>query len=362
MDGLRVTFSFVGIMYHMAWWYLQFPEKSIEVKYFDYPKVFYFISEIIPLFRMDTFFLIAGFFTAISFSKLNFRDFLKNRVKNLHILGIVPVVFILTTFTSYYQAINSGNLHPFSGGYWQSLVFLHHLWFLVILFMLYGIYAFLSNKTNTIDFLQNKLKPVHLLFLSLIYLCWAILAKLFPVLWSHNSFIDILYRLFIYLPYFMLGAAIFLNKKIYESFMKFSYIKLLACIIFVSIYLYFLSKQYGLTVEYKSHDIVYKLVKYFSKGIASLSAIHLVFIISSNIFKRDSKLLAYLTKRSYTVYLLHLPLCWIFGYYLTTINISVGFKFIISVICVYVITLLMHDFLMRLTNFKPVKLKVMEPI
>lgn len=46
MDGVRVTFAFMGIMFHMAFWYILHPEQLVSVKTFDYSKDFFWITKV----------------------------------------------------------------------------------------------------------------------------------------------------------------------------------------------------------------------------------------------------------------------------------------------------------------------------
>ena len=351
----------MGIMFHIAYWYLPNSQKLLTINEFSYSKTCYWITEIIHLFRMDSFFLIAGFFAAMGLSKLNFRDFLLSRMHRLHILNIVPVIFLITTLIVYLLGISRGNLNPLSGDYWHALIFMHHLWFLFLLFIQYYIYGYLLKNSKFIDILVNKIKPAHVLLLGLVFIVWAILAKLFPILWSRNSGVEVFYRLFIYLPYFMLGAVMYHNRKVAESFMQLNWIRLLFCFAIISIYLYFINMKFGLTTGDVESFYAVKLTIYVLHGFAALCAIYLIFVGSVGLFKKDSKVLKYLANRSYTVYLLHFPFCLVVGYFFTKVNFNPILEYTVSVFLIYGVTLLMHDVLMKLINLKPAKLKVMEP-
>ncbi len=357
MDGVRVTFAFMGIMFHMAVWYVLHPQPLTLVKTVDYSRAFFWVIEIVRLFRMDTFFLIAGFFAAMGMVKYDLKRFLKLRVTKLHVLNIVPAVFLLTTLISYLLQLSVGGIGPLSAHYWKSLVFEHHLWFLKVLFIYYIVYGLLFKKTNLLIVLQNKVQPVHLILLAFTYITWAFLAKIFPILWSDTILVETLFRTFIYLPYFMFGAALYFNKKLADSFMKFSLIRILVCLTLILCYLYFVNQQFGLVSGVDQPIFALKLITYLLKGFASLCAVYLVFLASSNVFKSDSRLLNYLGERSYTVYLLHFPLCLVFGYFFTKVNWDVRFEYVVSVFSVYAITLFMHDVLVKPINLKTTELK-----
>ena len=342
----------MGIMFHLAFFYMLNPRSLQTISASDYSKGFFWITEVLHLFRMDSFFLIAGFFAAMSLAKVDFQTFFKKRVLNLYILNLVPLVFVVTTLTSYLIEHKIGSFGPLSPRYWRSLLFLHHLWFLGVLFIYYYIYGFLLKRSDCINFIQNKVRPMHLLLLGFIYLCWAFLAKIFPVLWAENIINDSVYRIFVYFPYFMLGAVIYLNKNVAESFMKHSLVRVAASLLCIFAYLYIINQQYGLVDAHNNPAFTFKLATYLAKGFASLGAIYLVFLVSSKIFKNDGRLLQYLSKRSYTVYLVHYPLCLIIGYLFTKVKLNSWFEYVVSVLSVYIITLLMHDVLMKLIKPK----------
>ena len=354
---MRLVFAFMGIMFHLAFWYILNPEELASVKTINYSKDFFWITEGITLYRMDSFFLIAGFFTAMGLVKLDFQSFLSKKVNNLRILNIVPIVFVVTTIISYLMQLSIGSFGPLSPRYWKTILFEHHLWFLEVLFIYYVIYGFLLKKTNLVYSMQNNVKPIHILLLGFIYLIWAFLARIFPILWSENFFIDTVYRIFIYLPYFFLGAVIFSNKKIADSFMKPSLIKIIISLVSILSYMYFINRQYVVVGIYNDPIFILKLIKYFVKGFANLGSVYLVFLVSSYIFKRDSVVLRYLTDRSYSVYLLHFPLCLIFGYFFTKVNLDTRLEYVFSVFSVYIITLLMHDVLMKMIKPKAIKVE-----
>ena len=139
--------------------------------------------------------------------------------------------------------------------------------------------------------------------------------------------------------------------------MRFSLVRIMVCYTVILAYLYFVNQQYGIINGYVQPVFAIKLLTYLLKGAASLCAVYLVFLVSSNIFKSDGRLLKYLGERSYTVYLLHFPLCLIFGYLFTKVNLDVRFEYIVSVFSIYAITLLMHDVLVKPITIKTAELK-----
>ena len=116
-----------------------------------------------------------------------------------------------------------------------------------------------------------------------------------------------------------------------------------------------INHQYGLVDARNNPAFTFKLATYLAKGFASLGSVYLVFLMSSIIYKNDGRILQYLSKRSYTVYLLHYPLCLIIGYLFTNVKLNSWIEYVVSVLSVYIVALLMHDVLMSL--IKPIALR-----
>ena len=93
MDSLRATAMFLGLVLHGAGvfgeWTLDFmrhhDESSLFVRYF---------TEVIHVFRMQLFFLVAGFFTMMLYEKRGILNYTKNRFKRIFIPFILCVLLI----------------------------------------------------------------------------------------------------------------------------------------------------------------------------------------------------------------------------------------------------------------------------
>ena len=98
---------------------------------------------VLHIFRMTTFFLIAGFFAHMSFHKKGTRGFIADRLKRIGIPFIVglPILFALIVAVTIWGALvmaHGGKLPP-SPAYPGFPAFpLTHLWFLYVLMLLYA--------------------------------------------------------------------------------------------------------------------------------------------------------------------------------------------------------------------------------
>lgn len=150
MDSLRAAMMLLGIVFHAAWFFmpvwfghtLSEPEGSWGYMYF-----FFWVHQ----FRMQTFFLIAGFFSCLLLNRRGARSFIRNRLLRV---ALPFVVAMLTLFPLMkLQDIRGGNLSgrivsddsiwsqfstTMTGLRWQ-IEWPVHLWFLETLLLLYGI-------------------------------------------------------------------------------------------------------------------------------------------------------------------------------------------------------------------------------
>jgi hypothetical protein len=128
LDFERAVLMSLGIVIHAAdifrpdfAWRVKNPEQHI---YFSY------LADFIHSFRMQSFYLIAGFFSAMLLTRYSPKDFLKNRLVRLGI----PTLFCGLTFNSLMHLISWGNFHnpetAFDANYWLGGNWLAHLWFL----------------------------------------------------------------------------------------------------------------------------------------------------------------------------------------------------------------------------------------
>ena len=146
MDSLRAVAMFLGLVIHAAIIFAQWrippfrshPEASIFLHY---------IVELIHVFRMELFFLVAGFFAVLLCQKRGAMEFAKNRAQRILIPFLISVAFLMPwiageclqdmtqsskSFLSHYWAYFSTPSYiwkqsiPVSGWFW-------HFWFLHVL-------------------------------------------------------------------------------------------------------------------------------------------------------------------------------------------------------------------------------------
>jgi hypothetical protein len=142
MDALRAVAMFLGIYMHTA-----IPMAMIEdVSQHPVPQI---IQQWIHMFRMQTFFLVAGFFARFLFHRDGWVEMMKNRSKRILLPLILGCIFILplTHVMIVYGAVRAHDPNAdfpwqdiwnyFEGGRFWTYLFPNYLWFLIYLMAMY---------------------------------------------------------------------------------------------------------------------------------------------------------------------------------------------------------------------------------
>ena len=138
-DTLRAGLMLLGIPYHSA---LAFQAGGWIVATHRHSLVLDYVAEAIHLFRMPAFFLVAGYFAALSLTKYPPAGWFRARLARLGIpflaslVTIIPVLNIgceLSNFAPAEALDSFRHLSLTSGGYW-----VRHLWFIIVLLYLCG--------------------------------------------------------------------------------------------------------------------------------------------------------------------------------------------------------------------------------
>ncbi|KFN44427.1 acyltransferase family protein [Arenimonas oryziterrae] len=145
LDALRGFALLLGVIFHATMsflpgpqiWFVRDADPSVTLG------LLFFVTH---LFRMTTFFLIAGFFAHMSFHRLGTNAFVRDRLKRIGLPLVVgwPLVFgsILVVIIGSAIAANAGAPPPHAPpppAFTPSSFPLTHLWFLYVLLIFYAI-------------------------------------------------------------------------------------------------------------------------------------------------------------------------------------------------------------------------------
>jgi hypothetical protein len=173
MDSLRAAAMFLGLVLHAA---VLFSQWTIDPgRMHDEPSMFlHYVMELIHVFRMELFFLVAGFFSVLLIQKRGLNYYIKNRATRILIPFIICIALLqpwaaahfflditgsngslLTQYITYLTDPSYILVEPSPVGNW-----FWHFWFIHLLIYFiasFSICSFLISKFNI------KLKPPTLL-------------------------------------------------------------------------------------------------------------------------------------------------------------------------------------------------------
>lgn len=137
-DSLRALLMLLGIPYHVAMAYRANDVWIVNAR--EGALVFTWLAEIIHLFRMPAFFLVAGYFAALLLARRPAGTWLKGRFARLGI-PFLACLLTLNPLLNLFCELSNFRLLPAlaswehnnlrSGGYW-----IRHLWFIIVLLYL----------------------------------------------------------------------------------------------------------------------------------------------------------------------------------------------------------------------------------
>ncbi|WP_420317274.1 acyltransferase family protein [Ekhidna sp.] len=325
LDALRAIMMLLGIVLHSSETYsigvdLLWPKDPNSTSHF-----FTYLSAMIHIFRMPTFFLISGFFGAMLFYERSPRVMIKQRLKRI-VLPFVIFLLILhpVIYHSYEFMIDSFELEAFADipfRWFPNITY--HLWFLYYLIMITAttvLVATLLRHTSHINSVINKsfkwLLERQLLFICLLSIVIFILLVWMWDYWASTplTFMPNIKIIIFYSVFYLFGWVLFKSKNILGVFMKYD-----------RPFLLFATALFTLKFIFSDHidDIIYG-------GLNTIICWCFVFGFMGlflRYFNTHSDFGRYLSDSSYWVYLVHLPFTLIIPALIGDLNIHVGLKF-----------------------------------
>jgi peptidoglycan/LPS O-acetylase OafA/YrhL len=154
LDALRASALLLGIALHATMSFLpgfreiRWPISDVETS--ASLGVFFYV---VHIFRMATFFLVAGFFARLLFQRLGPSGFIRNRLRRiaLPLLAFFPVVMPLCILPIIWAARQIGITGPGPAAPQQQGFPWGHFWFLYLLLVLYALLLILRTLVVSID-------------------------------------------------------------------------------------------------------------------------------------------------------------------------------------------------------------------
>lgn len=329
LDAVRGFALVLGIIFHASLSYMPI--------FIGWAVMDIYTSSIIPIFvlishsfRMELFFLVAGFFSHMSFHKQGLRSFATSRWVKLGIPLIIGWIVLRPLLVSGWimgaesmqGEVNIGGalIQGFKtlGDIPNDLLTGTHLWFLYYLLVMTASLVAIRFMIELSPSVKSTLGKVSDHIVS--WVCqsnWAIIVVAIPTatcLWfmqhwgmdtPDKSLIPNIPVSLIYGGFFIFGWLLHRQAELMQHFAKLSWIKLFFCVISGVIALKVSAYEIQLA---HSHYIWIKAGFMFSYAILMWSLISLTIGVCKHLFKRPSKIIRYIADASYWLYLIHLPI------------------------------------------------------
>lgn len=338
MDNLRALAMLVGLFFHAALAYSPLLHSFWPAADAQNHWLFDVFAQFSHLFRMPVFFMLAGFFCALLLQKRGAKAFCKNRLLRiaLPLILFLPILSISMMWIILFALENVQNPSPFLSFVYKMMAMPNppppplstmHLWFLYHLLFLYLLtFVFKTLIPEHLIKHLTSLKPLPLLLVcsALILPALYVVSAPFP---APEWIFPALWALVFYGVFFALGYAYFFKPNLLKQFEAHLPFYLLVGLISYALYYYLLPSQLLPDTQ------IIGLQKLAITGLETISSITLtisVLLYAKRWLNFSNTLLAYISKVSYWVYLVHLPIVFWLQFLLMDVNWHLGLKFFIA--------------------------------
>jgi glucan biosynthesis protein C len=306
LDAVRAVLMLLGIPFHATHpfrddgqtWMVMSADRSLALTH---------VMEFLHLFRMQGFFLIAGYFTAMLLLKRSVGAYLESRLTRLVpplVVGLLVIVPLMNLAADLHNASSSSA----GFGLWlgESLTLgretTGHLWFVIVLIYFSAVAALvcLSPKVRTFR-LNLSDRTVSRLFLPAILAIGLGIGVYEVALLKANPLIPELLKNPVslgfaleYAPYFAIGALLNRVPAMNRRFNRFSWLVTLVAIV--------------LALVAVGAGELPKYTRPVLKAVAAIGLTQSIISGAGTLFRTESRRVRELVEASFVIYLLHLPI------------------------------------------------------
>jgi glucan biosynthesis protein C len=359
LDSLRAILMMIGIIFHTtltyrvsfgSGWGIQDPMGAH--KFNDY------VTGFVHSFRMQHFYLIAGFFGAMLFYDRGALQILKNRFSRIVLPFIIflLILYPLCNLAKDYTALifagsdmaSEATIATFS--FPESLIpkTTKHLWFLYYLILFTAFSIFLGVVFKKTPSLSNQIKRAFDWIMQLTKYRVLILSIITFLIYSciepesiENSFFNLMPNLSVfifYLFFYLVGWVLFKSKHLLNSMIRLDWLCFVLGVVLYSVH-FFMKDSINDTLPLKL--IIKSITTWlFIFGITGL------FIRYGSTY---SKRMRYISDSSYWVYLLHLPLTLLIPGLIADWTLHANLKLLVVVTSTIFICFVTYHYLVRAT-------------
>ncbi|ABR74114.1 acyltransferase [Actinobacillus succinogenes] len=337
LDQLRALLMLIGVLTHAASVISPFYQWNYHSERYQ-DALIHNIVHVTHFFRVEAFFLIAGFFSAMVLVKKGKRYFLKGR----YLRVLMPLVFSILLINSFeVWFVVHHNITA-----WENISigsFIVHSWFLLTLMIISLICLLPIDKFFSYLNGFNGLVKAGL-FIFYMYLPFGIkfVLNMFVSMTDHPLFYS-LYSYFIektlyYSIYFFIGYIIYRNE-VFRGFFNKKSVKAVLWVITIA----GLSYQ-TLTVSEGRENLpfVMRAINVFIQHASAISVSLLLFDFFFTASFPPSRAVAFFVRSAIIVYLFHHPVLIVFGYYFDVPGMTPFIYFMLLVTVGYLLSFISY--------------------
>ncbi|EDE9519991.1 glucans biosynthesis protein MdoC [Salmonella enterica] len=355
LDSIRAWLMLLGIPFHIS---LIYSTHSWHVNSAAPSWWLTLFNDFIHAFRMQVFFVISGYFSYMLFLRYPLKRWWRVRVERVGIpmLTAIPLLTLPQFIMLQFVKGKTENWHMLSAyEKYNTLAWelISHLWFLLVLVILttvsIGIFTWFQKRQKT-----SKPRPaaISLATLSLIFfllgMAYAAIRRIifivYPAILSDGMFNFVVMQTLFYVPFFILGALVFIHPELKARFTTPSRgCALGAAAAFIA---YLLNQRYGSgdAWMYETESVITMVM--------GLWMVNVVFSLGHRLLNFQSARVTYFVNASLFIYLVHHPLTLFFGAYITPLISSNLIGFLCGLIFVIGIALILYEIHLRIPLLK----------
>ena len=363
LDALRASMMMLGIVFHIALYYMLTELPIWSKDPLNTSIVADWIVLFIHTFRMPIFFVIAGFFTHMMFLRQGSTGLLKNRFYRIGV-PLILGLFILTPLFIY-SILFSGTPQMLAAVASEQppLIFYFiptswlHLWFLFFLLFFYIVFIILNRvsqlfgesfcKSCTNSFRRLLQKPLLRILLLTLITALTILPMNGDLLLPSALIPDLVFlqAFLFYFVFFGFGWMLYKHSDLLNTFTMGAWLQTAFGILIGGVVLL------AVILNADANGTTNTPTTVYLKSIITALSAWLMFFGLMGLFLRylnkPSVLMRYIVDASYWVYLIHIPLVFIFPGLLKSIDLSALIKMPITMLATTVVCFLSYDLFVR---------------
>ena len=345
VDSIRIIALILLIFYHIS---ISFQRWALEISFIKNDATLEFLwifMMLINIWRIPILFIVSGMGVYFAMERRNWKELLDDRTLRIFLPLIFGSIFIYPIcpiiFNIYYK--KPIFYFPFPGHLW----FLINIYFYVLIFL--PIFNYLKNNPNNL--ISNFVINIRKFPLAIIFILG------FPIVISTILINPKDFPAFAFTTHgFIIGFICFFNGFLFVSIKKYfwdSITKIKFQTLFIAIILYIIRLANLINNESQNEPLISSLL--IINALTAFEATNWILSIlgfSAKYLNKPSKLLAYLTSSVYPVYIVHMPIQFLFSALIFRLNINTSLKLVMILIATYSISFLIFEIIKNIRYLK----------